>query len=172
MLTAEASFVCKRTVPQSQSPEDGAKRHQRSYSGTESRLRFRFDIWLVQRVRANQLFCKNVLNSQSASLIYLKQSTWTGLCVGRSFDVGFSLVQVLGWRERQRLIRYRSGMNYAWYSMQGTVHQAFESFNELSRGRQCVVQSKCSSSRVHTQSIVDRILQHGDSMYLHALSNK
>ena len=51
---------------------NGAKRRQQSYSCTESRLCFRFHIWLNQRVGANQLFHKNVLSSQSASLIYLK----------------------------------------------------------------------------------------------------
>ena len=48
-------------------------------------------------------FGKNVLNSQSASLIYLKAKhvDWPDqtLCLGRSFGVGFSLVRVGNYSE-------------------------------------------------------------------------
>ena len=75
---------------------------------------------------------------------------------------------------RRRLeagVRARWGMNNALNSLQGSIHQASESFNELSRGGQCAFMALSLSTRTWTQSVIDRILQHGDGMYLHALSN-
>ena len=61
-------------------------------------------------------------------------------------------------------------------SIQGTIHQGHESFNALSRGRQCpfMVLSALLHSQswpVHewTQKALDELLHFADSMYLHAL---